>query len=491
MRDILLIFPGKRNVKDVNMPIPLLYVAKPLVDNGYHPQIFDSRIKDYKELKLDNVLCVGITAMTGRQVEYALEVASYIREKNPKVPLIWGGPHPTSLPEQTARSQYVDIVVRHEGEETFLELVKKLASNEPIDSVDGITFEKDGKVISTPDRQLLDLNKIGNLPYHLLEMEHYPNIEDKFELLTSRGCPHRCGFCGNGVIYGRWRAKGPEVVINELEFIIKKFDPKRIVIIDGNFFVNRKRVEEICLLIKEKKWNLKLRAFIRCDYVVRYSKSFLNLLREAGFNELAFGGESGSDRMLKFINKDVEIKEIVETTRLFREHHILPTISFMMGLPDETPQELNQTLDLYDRIMSIYPKAQVNGVFIFAPAPGSPLARLVEKAYGYEPPHSLESWAKWRWTDFKRVSWVDGISKSVYQGIYLIARYFFVEKLISSWSYRQKLIRYGSPLWVLLSVIFNGLFSLPAHLRWKRRFFKFPIEWKLYRAVYLEVKGGD
>ncbi len=125
-KDVLLVFPGKFKAPDPQVPLSLLYLASSLEEQGFSPRILDMRLENYKETKIGNPLFVGITCMSGPQIKYALEFARFVRAKNPTCPIVWGGVHPTLLPEQTARSEYVDIVVRGEGELAIKEIAEKL-----------------------------------------------------------------------------------------------------------------------------------------------------------------------------------------------------------------------------------------------------------------------------------------------------------------------------------------------------------------------------
>ena len=489
---ILLIFPGSFGVKDINIPLSLLYIAKPLLMSGYKVQLVDSRIEDYKLMNYNNILYAGISSMSGNQVYHGLEIAKFIRKKNPEAKLIWGGPHPSSIPGNVISSPYADIVVRGEGEETLLKLSERLERKKSYDDIPGLTFKRNGEIFATPNRNPIDLNQIGNLPYHLLKMDQYPNIIDKFEYISSKGCPHPCTFCSDAANYGRsWRAKSADIVISELEYIINTYDPKRITIQDANFFVSRKRVEEICRCIIDRGWNIDLYAFIRSDYVPRYSDEMMKLVRKAGFKELAFGAESGSDRLLEYIKKQQKTDKIIQTVEIFKKYDIKPVISLMIGLPTETKEDLIKTTDLYDQIMKTHPGALVNGIFIYTPFPGSELARILVDQYNYQFPNSLEEWGKWKWSSPKNITWVEKEVKERYEAIYLIVRYLFVYKLLKNWSFWQLRARCGSSIKALLVLLFNNFFYPMAKIRWEKRLFKNPIEWRLWYFAYGKFKGVD
>ena len=225
---------------------------------------------------------MGISCMSGLQIKYALEFARYVRMQNPSCPLVWGGVHPTLLPEQTASNDFVDIVVRGEGELIIKDLANTLALNHPLDDVLGITYAINGAIKSNPDGKIIDLDAIPlALPYELLQMNKYPSFKSgRFHVQTSRGCPHRCGFCYNSIFNkNRWRGKSAKRVLDEIEYILKKYPHIKIIDpIDDNVFVDEYRVKQICKGIIDRRLGIQWRANCRFDYLANYDKDFLELL---------------------------------------------------------------------------------------------------------------------------------------------------------------------------------------------------------------------
>ncbi|HEY5387686.1 MAG TPA: cobalamin-dependent protein, partial [Thermoleophilia bacterium] len=280
--DVLLVFPGKHKAPDPQVPLQLLHVAGALQRAGHRVRIVDMRHADYHSVSLGDPLFVGITAMSGPQIRYGLEFARRVRAERPRVPIVWGGVHPTLLPEQTASSDCVDVVVRGEGEGVVGALANALAAGGPLDAVDGLTFKADGVVTSTPDAALVDLDSIPvELPYELLDLDRYPTLRaGRVHMQTSRGCPSRCGFCYNsGFNKRRWRGKSPQRVVDEMQHLLERFPHVKIIDpVDDNLFVNRKRVEDICNGILERGLNVAWRANCRFDYLATYDADFLGLV---------------------------------------------------------------------------------------------------------------------------------------------------------------------------------------------------------------------
>jgi len=147
-RDVLLVFPGKYKAYGPQVPLPLLYIAASLKQEGFSVRIFDMRLEDYHHVQVGNPVFVGISCMSGLQIKYALEFAQFMRIQNPSCPIVWGGVHPTLLPEQTASNDFVDIVVRGEGELIVKDLAVALSLKRPLHDVAGITYSDNGSIKS-------------------------------------------------------------------------------------------------------------------------------------------------------------------------------------------------------------------------------------------------------------------------------------------------------------------------------------------------------
>lgn len=475
-KDVLLVYPGKKGSYPV-IPLGLLYLSWALIKKGYNPQILDMRIQDYADFKIDNFICVGISTMSGFPIKYALEFAKFVKSKNPNIPIIWGGVHPTLLPEQTVSNEYVDVVVRGEGELTFVELVDRYNKNQSIKDVKGITYRYNGDIINNPDREYIDLNTIDvELPYHLLDLDKYPMFKDEknLQIHTSRGCPFRCRFCYNLKFNKRsYRYKTSEKVLDEIEYIINKFDITNLTFIEDNFFTNIKRVEEICNGLLKRNLKIKWRAMCRFDTFAKFVQSFCKLLENSGCDMISFGGESGSNRMLNFIQKDITISTILKATENISKTNIKQVTSFMSGLPTETTDDINQTINLIDKIIEINPKGEVNAIFMYTPYPGTPLFDIVVERCGFVPPRTLTDWSMYKIYMNAGANWYNFEHENLLRTLSILTRFpFYTDKYEIPKPYNKYKIIYK-------------LYSYSARKRWKNRFFKYPVEWRLLEKLML------
>ena len=477
-QEILLVFPGRFRAPDPQVPLQLLHVASALRQAGYRARIVDMRLQDYLAVDLGDPVFVGVTCMSGPQIRYGLELARRVRTERPRCPIVWGGVHPTLLPEQTAASQFVDVVVRGESELVIAALADALAAGEPLDDVNGLTYRTDRTIQSTPDAELIDLDGIPvGLPYDLLELDRYPTLQaGRVHMQTSRGCPHRCGFCYNTIFNKRrWRGKSPARVVDEMQDIVRRFPHVKIIDpVDDNFFVDRRRVEAICEEIISRGVKMSWRANCRFDYFATYDQDFVSLLEKAGCMELDFGGESGSERMQDFVCKDVTADEIVRSVENLHRWapSIDPFVSWLSGLPGETYADMQKTFDLMDRMARANPRTQHYGIFLYTPFP-SPLLEALPPEF--RPPQSLEEWGEIEVFHF-RPPWHTRRYVEKLRAVSAVTRYAFYPQ--SRIDEHGRAFRAG-----------YGLVNRDARYRWSHRRFGFPVELKLANAAARRLRG--
>ncbi len=475
----------------VHIPLGILYLAEALIKNGYEPRLIDLRIQELVPEDLENVLYMGVSHMTGSmQIPPALKCASLA--KGMGVPVVFGGPHSSILPEQTAAHPLVDIAVKGDGEEVAVELAQYFEGQRDLASIKSIAYkDSSGKVIFTGDRNPPPFNQTTFLPYELLPMNKYLATSADFDFQTSRGCPHHCAFCAEISLFGHsWRAKPAQVIVEEVESVISRYNPSRILIVDSNFFCNKKRVREFCELVIERGIKTWFFAECRFDYFSRYEDEFLYLLKKAGFTEIEFGGESGSNVTLARIKKDVSSEQILQSIKKCHETGLKSFTSFMIGFPEETDEQRMETLDIYDQIRHLYPSgARINGMFIYSPFPGTELYDNVVERHGFVPPRDLDGWAKFELYDSKNVTWLDEPKKKELQTVSILVRYFFTYKTIRDWSFKEKRIRHHGFIKAVLSLVCNGIFYPFAKLRWKFRVFRYGIEWRIWQKIFSLYMG--
>ena len=406
-------------------PHSILAVAAPVHKAGYRVKIIDmrrdSRWRETLKASIGSeTICIGVSTMTGTQTYFALIMIAEARHlTHGKVPLVWGGPHPTILPEQTAAHHLVDVVVVGEGEETFPELVRTLEHKQPLHGIQGLAFKNGNQVVVTPPRPFINIETLLPVPWELLNIEDYIS-RDRYFLKnsprtldigqTSRGCPHRCGFCcSSSILEKRWRAMSVEKSVAVILDPVKRFNLTGVWIRDDEFYVNNKRAFAICEKIVQGNHNLGWYATgSRVDDFNRFTDEQVNLIKLSGCGITKFGAESGSDRILKLIQKGFMVEETIKANMKCRKHGIIPAYSLIVGFPTETFEETNQTIDLGVRLQKEYPQAQLEAYPTYTPFPGTPMWPLALE-HGLKPPESLDGWVDWIMDDYDlkgtRIPW--------------------------------------------------------------------------------------
>ncbi|MBN1941595.1 MAG: B12-binding domain-containing radical SAM protein [Candidatus Diapherotrites archaeon] len=470
------------------LPLALMEICK-LIDK----KKFDVKIVaahpdfDYKKEAIDavdeNTLLFGVSAMTGYQIKNSIEIIKFVRKKNPNIPIVWGGYHASILPKQTLESAYADIVVIGQGQRTFAELAQALANGKPLDKIRGIGYKCNGKIKINAERELEDVNNFPDIDFSLVDVEKHVIINEDgkryINLCTSFGCPHRCTFCVEPIIFKRrWLALKPERVLKTMKYLIEKHNIEFFGFNDSNFFVDKERVRKICTEIVKNKWKIQWGdANGRTREMLMYDEKLWKLMAESGCKSILIGAEAGSQEMLELVGKDATVEDTVNFARVTREHNIDVVYSLMVGLPKHPEclkkseaekivmREIRDILEMMDKSL---PEKKYHAIllFVYTPYPGNPLFEVSKKC-GFKEPKSLEEWA-----DFEIVSNnVPWLSKKAYSAAQQLMDFVFP---YACDYYKKKHIRSLGPL--------HDFFHKTALWRWKHRAFGFQIELSALKA---------
>jgi radical SAM superfamily enzyme YgiQ (UPF0313 family) len=387
-------------------PHNLLCVAAPLVKVGYKVKIIDQRVNHDWGFDLLNELgthpiFVGISAMTGTQTKFAMDCAKIIRQFKDSIPIVWGGAHPTLLPQQVLDTGLADYVCQREVDETIVQIAQDIANH------------KAGKIINSP---LPDVEKLLPEPYELLDIEQYihPDIYVKNSPRTmdcgqtSRGCSFRCGFCSSASIRERrWRAMSSEKAIDMIKDNVKRFNLTGFWLRDDEFYISQQRAAQISegILPLNMRWYT---SGTRVDVFNKTPDEQVALYRRSGAHTLKFGAESGNNRILKLMNKGITREETLEVNRKAKRNGIVPAFALMCGFPTETFEEMDDTISLARELRKTNPQAQLETMAVYTALPATPMWELAVEN-GLKPPTKLEEWCDWNFDEYdpdgKRIPW--------------------------------------------------------------------------------------
>jgi len=414
--DIVLVFPhGGETIKVSHFPPHgLLAVAADIIEE-YNVKLIDERVDSNSKSKLKsyialNPTCIAISVMTGQHITYALETAKYIRDLAGKsLPLVWGGVHATMLADQTLDNEYVDIIVRGDGEVTFKNLIKALKTGADLRTVTGISFkDKEGNKIHNPDTKDFKLGEARPAPWHLVNVEDYISDGSMFfgsdtkRMLdigvTTKGCQHRCGFCYNlnfNKMY--WRGMPADKTFEFIKQCVDDFKLDSYMIHDDNYFVNPKRVNDVADLMIQDNMDVKWTSTgITVYSYVRMEDEIKKKIVKSGCESFRFGIESGSPRIIKLMNKPNTLEQVYDVNRDTKKHGIIPIYSWMIGFPTETKEDIIATCKLMINLKKENDASQYHGISIYTPYPGTPLYEMA-KQHGFVPPDTFEGWSNVYW----------------------------------------------------------------------------------------------
>jgi anaerobic magnesium-protoporphyrin IX monomethyl ester cyclase len=395
---VVFFFPSFAS-SEATAPLGILAVATPLLRAGYIVRLIDSTITpNYKKRVLEeaaDALCLCVSLVTGPMIRETVEIARAIKEWNPDFPVILGGWHPSLLPKQTLEAEYVDIVVRGQGEEALLEIVQHLESRSAIDLIPGIGFKRDGKTIFTSERPLKPIVEMPRKAYELADFDAYERLcGRRWAMYTSSlACPFNCAYCTNGGVYGRkWNALPPGQFVEETVELTTRYNLEMLWVVDDNFLVDLDRARQIAEGLVRAGANFKWSIQATTNLTARLSLEDLKLLRRAGLHQICQGVDSGSPKILKLMNKTFQdFDDIYACAARCLRAGIRPSFNIIFAYPGEGRAERRQTISFIMDVCRKFPGAEF-WTNIFTPYPGSPVMQRAEEI-GIEVPTSLEGWA--------------------------------------------------------------------------------------------------
>jgi len=384
-------------------PLGLAYLASAVRNAGHEVVILDCEplkysssdvIKFMKDAAFD---VAGISFMTPMYLN-AVQLIKKIRKAFPKVIIVVGGAHVTIMPDVTLKENpAIDYAVIGEGEVSFVGLLRTLGRGEDVGAVKGISFRKEGKVVFTPPQEFVkDIDSLDLPARDLLPMEKYCPAPTYYKrlpayiILSSRGCPYRCTYCSK--ISGRlYRHHSVGRVMEEVGLLIDKYGAREIIFRDDTFTVDKSFVRQLCAEIIRRKINKKVEwtCMTRVNLV---DKSLLQLMRKAGCWGIHFGVESGSQRLLDLIEKDITIEQVKKVFRWTREVGIETKAFFMLGLPTETYEDSIRTIEFAKELDPDWVQFTIT-----IPYPGTKLYDIAKangtlKSLNWE---DYQTWAGW------------------------------------------------------------------------------------------------
>lgn len=354
---VLLIMPVNCDViHSESLPLGILSIASYLEQHGVETRICDFAIK---RQSLNKVLdsfhpdIVGISVASIKAIDGTLDISRKLRKR--KIPIVWGGPFcDGTVTQHIFDTGLVDILSFREGEETWLELVRTLENNGPLSSVKGIAYLDEGKIVKTEERSFLAPEKLPRINFDYIDVplyfQHLYGCKRLLYLYWSKGCPGQCTFCYNHTSHSHLRRKRPlTVFFDEVKELVEQYDMDGFYMADELAFASDRELNEFCDNLDGLGVSVKFGFQTRIGLL---SREAIKRAYRSGCRWIDFGVESGNRDILCKFKKNIPYDKIEETFDACDEAKIISIANFIIGFPDETREQLQDTIDLAKRIHS-------------------------------------------------------------------------------------------------------------------------------------------
>ena len=475
---IILFNPRATRPRNRRFPLSVMALAA-VLEGRENYQIVDGNVDEnstatiLKIVANNHVELLGVSVMPGPQMASAVAACREIRERHPKLPIVWGGYFPSTYTDAALNARYVDYVVRGQGEDTLLELIDALRGNRPFDKIFGLSY-KDifGLHRHNPERLMKPPDAFPWSPFHRVPVEKYlrPSFFGRRTAAhhASIGCPFRCSFCGVHALYGNRElvesAERTEAILRHLK---TEYGADSVQFYDMNFFVKESQARELAdrLAPLGMRWWCEA----RIDTFTRYSDTTLAAIQRAGCTMIFFGAESGSDWVLKEMQKDITTEQTLTVASRIKQFGIIPEFSFVIGNPRDPERDTRETLRFVRKLKRINRQCEII-IYHYTPVPQrTAMYGNVDNQISF--PTSPEEWATKRWLDFTlrtdtRTPWLKRKTKRLIDNF---------ETVVSSrWPTVQDI---RAPRWsrALLKTLSSWryaarIYAYPQELRWAQRF---------------------
>lgn len=360
LKIVLISNPTSLRQKPDFPPTGIAYLGAAAHQAGHEAIMIDGGLRSLsqiiREVQEVSPNVIGVTCWTiNREMVWSL--CARLKEIVPDAFLVLGGPHASIYPEHIFKKTHASAVVVGEGEITFVELLDALKEGKRLKDVSGMVLRNDdGRISYTAPRALIeDLNSISS-PYYNgfrdFSFSHYsgfpPLSRPTAAIISSRGCVFDCSYCASVRFWGRkWRYRSPDNVLEEIGWLVEELGVRSLYFFDDNFPAIKERAIKICEGIINNQWDLE---WACCSHVKMINRELLEVMRASGCISIDFGVESGSEVILKKINKRQTREDIEQAFDLVHEAGILPRAYLMVGCPGEDASTIDETIELIGRI---------------------------------------------------------------------------------------------------------------------------------------------
>ena len=377
-------WPHRRADKKLAFPIYLAYTTAVLKKDGFDVVGIDAVqkelgifgfVREVRNLK-PRVIVMEVSTPS---IMYDLETAERLKEDMPDVFIVLCGPHATYFHESIINDyKFIDVCIRGEFEYTARDICTALEKNKSLKNIDGITYRDKDRVVSNPERERIqNLDELPLPDREDFRIEDYQQAfycgEKTALMVSSRGCPFHCTYClwPNTIFSHQYRMRSPKNVVDEMEMLIKEEGIDEVFFDDDEFTINKEKVRGICNEILKRDIKIKWHCMGRVDVV---DEEILQLMKKAGCYQIFYGFESGSEKMLKSMKKDITREQTRKAVALTKKVGMVAGGSFVFGLPQESMETVKETLNFAKKLGADWVQFT-----LAAPFPGTPFYEEASK----------------------------------------------------------------------------------------------------------------
>jgi anaerobic magnesium-protoporphyrin IX monomethyl ester cyclase len=475
----MILFYNPKATKPRNRRFPLSILAVAAVLEGREDYVIvDGNLDPHPTqsllalIRLHPVILLAVTVMPGPQTIGAVETCREIRNQFPTLPIVWGGYFASNYTKAALNASYVDFAVRGQGEQTFLELLESIRGHRDLQTIAGLSYkDHEGNHRHNPERPMRNPDQFPAYPYHRIPAEKYvlPTFLGQRTAVhqASLGCPFRCNFCGVVTFSGsREKMESPARTESVLRHLAHTYGVDSVQFYDNNFFLREDHARD--LMDRMKPLQMRWWCEARTDIMMKYSDATLAAIRDAGCAMIFFGAESGSNKTLKEMNKDLCAEDTLALASRIRHFGIIPEFSIIFGNPKDPEGDTRECIQFIRKLKRLNPDSEIV-VEHYTPVPQR--ARMYGDVQDqFEFPVTPDEWATEPWQRFAtqkdpRTPWLRPRTKQLIDNFELIVS--------SRWPTVQdiRLPKWGR--WVLKALSAwryrLGFYFAPRELEWLQR----------------------
>lgn len=276
--------------------------------------------------------------------------------------------------------------------------------------------------------------------------------------------------------YRRWQGKSAVKVVTELETIVARYSPGNIEFVDDYFFVDAKRVGQICAEIIRQGLQFRWSASCRIDQFASFTDDYVAQLAQSGLRSLCFGAESHSDHVLKILNKPYRFEQAEAVIEKCKRYDIVPIFNYIVGVPGETRADVDLTVGKINLLKGKFERLEVSAVSIYVPFPGSNLYTQAIQS-GLREPTTLAEWSRWQFTSRTDYPWIDKKHLAHVNGLYYSFRIRYIIDEI-----RRRLVHRGRITRWALALVLKPLEVLE-NWRVRKNYYEWHVEGELIKRL--------